>query len=115
MNRLEIAKQEEQSAFLRTLHEVLKGHNVEATIASVPQAIKFLRDRLRKGPSPLNIELARAVFLGPSCSPFLNSPSPFLSLRSKQRIFLEKQGKQLLDSGRMTQAILCGTCFAIQN
>jgi hypothetical protein len=78
MNRLEIAKQEEQAAFLRTFQEVLRRHNVKIHDFSVPQAMKFLRESIRKGPSPLNNELARAVFTGTKLFPLLERSVSFL-------------------------------------
>ena len=103
--RVERAKEEEQKAFLDTFRRVLSSHNVHKELSSVSQAMKFLRESIRKGPSPLNGELAREVFLGTRLFPlleravsFFEPPDTTKDLFGKARRAAVKQGAP--DSGR---------------
>lgn len=78
MNRLDIAKRAEQEAFLNVFREILRSYGEEKEIYSVPQAMKFLRESIRKGPSSLNGALARAVFTGVKLFPLLQQAVSFL-------------------------------------
>jgi hypothetical protein len=99
MDRLDIAKRAEQTAFVRTFQQVLLRHNVNIQVASTPQAIKFLRKSIRKGPSLLNSELSRAVFTGTKLFPLLELAVSFLEPPERTEDLFGKTRKAALKCG----------------